>query len=114
MRWLLVPLAAPLSSAQLYLYVGAGAVAELDDRGPGVGALDPEGEMAKTLLGRVRFESGFGVEATGVDLGELELPNISDSGYNVDGDLWTLGLTDGIKVDWRWTRISTGFAGRSD
>lgn len=83
----------PLSAFAADWHIGVGALAELDNRTPSIGGERVETETAYTALGGVRFANGFGVEASYVDLGRAYSIGIADAGYDVDGDLVTLGVT---------------------
>jgi hypothetical protein len=94
----LLPLAAPLAAQSLHWHAGVGLAGELDGRGPPAGR-PLEAENAGTLLVGATHGSGFGVEAAYVDLGELVASNIADAGYEVDGELWSVGATYAIPLD---------------
>jgi hypothetical protein len=83
----------PLPALAADWYVGAGALAELDNRTPSFGGQRVDAESAASVFGGLRFDNGFGLEASWVDLGRARVSAIADAGYDVDGDLVALGLT---------------------
>lgn len=83
----------PLSAVAADWHVGLGAVAELDNRTPRFGGVGVDTETAYSALGGLRFDNGFGVEASWVDLGRARVSAIADAGYEVDGDLLAVGLS---------------------
>lgn len=89
---------AAASAQEVDWYAGVGVGAELSDRGPSYG-VDPDADTLKTLLVGARFAQGFGVEASYVDLGRLFQAGIADGGFDVDGELWSVGATYTVSFD---------------
>jgi hypothetical protein len=89
---------APQAAAQaLDWHVGVGATGELAERGPH--DFDADGENGYTLLAGARWDTGFGVEAAYVDLGRLTASAILDAGFDIEGELWSVGATYGVRLD---------------
>lgn len=88
----------PVAAQSLDWHVGLGVAAELDGRAPG---FDPQidAEEAATLFVGATFENGFGFEAAYVDLGNITASGIADGGFDLDGELWSVGATYRIQLD---------------
>lgn len=85
-------LATPAAQAQaLSWHVGVGVAGALDDRGPY--NVEADADNGATLLVGAGFGNGFGVEAAYVDLGRVIEPGIADAGFDLDGELWSVGAT---------------------
>jgi hypothetical protein len=94
---LALPLVAEAQSIEWH--VGAGASGQLDGRGPY--DFDANAENGRNLVAGARWDSGLGVEATYVDLGDLVSPGVVDAGFALEGELWSVGATWG----WRFARL---------
>ena len=88
---LLLALATPTAQAVDW-HLGAAVADDYDGRTPDFGARI-ETDTARSAFGGLRFESGFGLEAAWVDLGDASQDAVADAGYRVDGTLWSIGLT---------------------
>ena len=92
------PLATPAAAQSWRWHAGLGLAGDLDGRGP-PGGFPVDAEHAATLFAGATHASGFGVEAAYLDLGRLVASNIADAGYDVDGELWSVGATYAIALD---------------
>ncbi|MCK7594079.1 outer membrane beta-barrel protein [Pseudomarimonas salicorniae] len=82
----------PMSAEAVDWHVGAAATDDYDQRTPDFGAR-VDTKNGRSLFGGVRFDSGFGIEASWLDLGQARSTAVADAGYRVDGKLWSLGVT---------------------
>lgn len=99
---------------ELDWYAGLGVASELDGRGPfdfGGGA---EAEHAGTLFAGARFAHGFGVEAAYVDLGRLRHSAVADAGYDVDGELWSVGAIYALSLEALEPYVKLGWFSREE
>lgn len=80
-------------------HVGLGLAAELDERVFSTPGARVEAEEAVTAFVAATHGNGFGAELAYVDLGTVSEAGIADAGYELDGELWSLGLTYAVQMD---------------
>lgn len=80
-------------------HAGFGLAAELDQRVLSTPDARVEAEEAVTVFLGATHASGFGAELAYVDLGSVSEAGIADGGYELDGELWSLGLTYTVQMD---------------
>jgi hypothetical protein len=122
----LLALAASIGATSLHgeplsWHVGIAMGTAMDKRGPY--DFDADADNSRSVFAGATHASGFGVEATYADLGRLHAPGIADGGFDLDGELWSLGatwsLSTGVidpyaKLGWFWREddgIALGIAG---
>jgi opacity protein-like surface antigen len=109
---LVLPLATHAQSTDWH--IGVGAVGAMDDRAPYDFNVDSDADNGATFVAGIRFDNGFGVEAGYVDLGNVVAIGIADAGFDLDGELWSVGATWGWRFDQLEPYVKLGWFTREE
>lgn len=88
-----------IAAQELSWHIGLGLASELDERAPTTAGGRVDAENAGTVFVGAAHASGFGGEMAYVDLGGASEAGIADGGYDLDGELWSLGVTYAVAFD---------------
>lgn len=107
---LLLPFVANAQSPEWH--VGLGATSEMTERAPY--PFEADAEVGRSFVAGVRFENGFGVESAYVDLGEIVATAVADAGFELEGELWSVGATWGWRLDRIEPYVKLGWFSRDE